>query len=409
MNSTLKIMSWNANGLLQHQQELQAVLDTEEVDVCLISETHFTQQSFIKFRGYKLYHTIHPANSAKGGSAVIIKENVHHHEETKYETEGIQATAVCIQARNYSIVPAGIYCPPKHQLKKYEYLEFLGHLGKRFVFGGDFNAKNTHWGSRLTTTKGRELLRAIQEVRCEALSTGKPTYWPTDPSKIPDLIDFFIIKNIPANYLQVEESHDLNCDHSPILLILSENIVQKAHNPVLTNRRTDWESFRQSLEEKVNLLVPLRSEEQLDREVQKFIVDIQQSAWENTPDIKRRLKGNNYPKEIRELIAENRKTRRRWQQTRAPQVKTKLNNLTQQLKREIKELKNDSISSYLRELTNDNNTDYSLLKATKKINRPTMQTPQLGQLMGSGPEVMNKKLSDLLSTWSIYSSHMRAR
>jgi len=42
MNSTLKLMAWNANGLL-HQQELQAVLDTEKVDVCLVSETHFTK------------------------------------------------------------------------------------------------------------------------------------------------------------------------------------------------------------------------------------------------------------------------------------------------------------------------------------------------------------------------------
>ena len=30
MNSTLKIMEWNANGLLQHQQELQAVRGTEK-------------------------------------------------------------------------------------------------------------------------------------------------------------------------------------------------------------------------------------------------------------------------------------------------------------------------------------------------------------------------------------------
>jgi predicted ATP-dependent endonuclease of OLD family len=177
---------------------------------------------------------------------------------------------------------------------------------------------------------------------------------------------------------------------------------------VLTNRRTDWESFRQTLEEKINLLVPLRSEEQLDKEVKKFIVDIQQSAWVNTPEIKRRLKGNNYPKEIRELIAEKRKTRRRWQQTRAPQVKTKLNNLTQQLKREIKELQNDSISCYLRELTNDNNTDYSLWKATKKINRATMQTPPIRTTDGKWAR-MNKKLSDLLNTWDIYSSHMTAR
>ena len=101
-------MAWNANGLLQHQQELQVVLDTEKVDVCLVSETHFTKESYIKFGGCKLYHSIHPENSAKGGSAVIIKENNHHHEETKYETEGIQVTSVCIKTRNYSFVVAGI-------------------------------------------------------------------------------------------------------------------------------------------------------------------------------------------------------------------------------------------------------------------------------------------------------------
>jgi endonuclease/exonuclease/phosphatase family metal-dependent hydrolase len=110
--------------------------------------------------------------------------------------------------------------PSKDPLKKNVYLKFLGNLGKIFIVRGDFNAKNTHWGSRLTTPKDRELLRAIQETRCEVMSTGKPPYWPTDPSEIPDLIDFFIIKDIPAHYLQIEESHDLNSDHSPILLTL---------------------------------------------------------------------------------------------------------------------------------------------------------------------------------------------
>jgi hypothetical protein len=144
------------------------------------------------------------------------------------------------------------------------------------------------------------------------MSTGKPTYWPTDPGKIPDLIDFFMIKNIPAQYLQIEESHDLNSDHTPILLTLCENIIQTESNPVLVHRHTVWESFRQSLEGKINLTVPIKNEEQLDREAEKLLVDIQQSAWENIPEIKRSTKGNNYPKEIRNLIAEKRKATRRW-------------------------------------------------------------------------------------------------
>jgi hypothetical protein len=46
------------------------------VDVFLASETLFAKQSYIKFRGYKVYHTIHPEKSARGGSAVIIKGNI---------------------------------------------------------------------------------------------------------------------------------------------------------------------------------------------------------------------------------------------------------------------------------------------------------------------------------------------
>ena len=219
--ANLRIMEWNANGLVQHQQELLAVLDTEKIDVCFISETHLTRQSYIKFRGYKVYHTIHPANTARGGSAIIVRENIIHHEEVKYETEHIQATSVCLQTKSFEITLSAIYCPPRHSIKKDQYLSFLKKQGRRFIIGGDFNAKHTQWGSRLITTKGKELLGALRQLNCEALSTGKPTYWPTDTNKIPDLIDFFIVKNISNSYLQIEEGWDMDSDHSPIILTMS--------------------------------------------------------------------------------------------------------------------------------------------------------------------------------------------
>jgi endonuclease/exonuclease/phosphatase family metal-dependent hydrolase len=89
-------------------------------------------------------------------------------------------------------------------------------INSRFIIGGDFNAKHTHWGSRLVTPKGRELYKATVDYGCEFASTGKPTYWPADPNRTPDLIDFFVIKNISSNYIKIEETLDLNSDHSPI-------------------------------------------------------------------------------------------------------------------------------------------------------------------------------------------------
>ena len=147
--------------------------------MCLIAETHFTTQSYIKFKGYKVYHTLHPENAAKGGTAIIIKDDITHHVQLEYKTEHIQATTICVRTKNYELNICSIYCPPKHSIKKEQYLEFLNSLGHRYILGGDFNAKNTHWGSRLDTTKGRELLKAIKENGSTAMSTGKPTYWQT--------------------------------------------------------------------------------------------------------------------------------------------------------------------------------------------------------------------------------------
>jgi exonuclease III len=85
--------------------------------MCLSSETHFTKQSFIKFRGYKVYHTIHPRNAARGGRAVIVKDNIHHNEEVKIESEDIQVTALNITTKRSNIVVVSLYSPPKHNIK----------------------------------------------------------------------------------------------------------------------------------------------------------------------------------------------------------------------------------------------------------------------------------------------------
>ena len=78
-----------------------------------------------------------------------------------------------------------ICCPPRHHIvKKEAFLEFLQTLGPKFIARDDFSSKHTLWGSRLTTTKGRELAKAIHEKNYSPLSTGTPTYWPKDPGKL---------------------------------------------------------------------------------------------------------------------------------------------------------------------------------------------------------------------------------
>lgn len=43
--------------------------------------------------------------------------------------------------------------------------------------------------------------------------------------------------------MNIKEGEGPTSDHSPILLILSQNVITKKLRPSVTNKKTDWEVF----------------------------------------------------------------------------------------------------------------------------------------------------------------------
>jgi hypothetical protein len=80
--------------------------------------------------------------------------------------------------------------------------------------------------------------------------------------------------------------------------------------------------FRGKVENRIGLRVTLKTKDQIE-EVQKFFTDIQQYAWEATPLITKNIKVMNYPKEVREIIAENEKSGKIGKQLETPELKQK--------------------------------------------------------------------------------------
>jgi len=76
------------------------------------------------------------------------------------------------------ITSLAIYSPPKHVIKKEQYITFFKTLGNSFIATGDYNVKYTHWESRLILPKGHELLKAIKVMNLATLFIDPPTGHP---------------------------------------------------------------------------------------------------------------------------------------------------------------------------------------------------------------------------------------
>ena len=365
----MNIATWNSNGLASRSHELKTFLKSENIDIMLISETHFTKKNYLKIYNYNIYTTNHPDAKAHGGTANIIKYNIEHFENTQTSTDYIQATSVTVKDTIGYITFSAIYCPPRFSINQEKFTEFFKTLGNRFLAGGDYNAKHPWWGSRSISPnpKGKQLYLTILSEGLTPISTGEPTYWPSDTKKLPDLIDFAIIKGIDKKRFTAESCFDLSSDHSPIIIKMDSQIKNKHINNLPYNKQTNWVLYREILNEKINCNISLKSNTELENAIENLNVNIHKALHIATPHNKLQLKVINLPQEI---IKIKRKLRAIWQRNRSKHNKRIFNAATRDLKNSIKENINNNIQNYLEKLSPTANTDYSLWKATRKINRP---------------------------------------
>jgi exonuclease III len=217
-NQSLSIILFNANGLKNHINEVQTVLYDKRIDIALITETHFTKHSYISIPGYSLLRSNHPGGTAHDGVALIIKSNLKFHSLTNFCHNYIQACAIKMSLNNIPFVIAAVYCPLRHNLTNNDLNNYFGTISNNFIVGGDYNVKHQSWGCRAANLRGNLLYNFTNINKYKILSPPEPTYWPTSLKKKPDILDIFVAKILSNLYCTINNSLDLNSDHSSVIL-----------------------------------------------------------------------------------------------------------------------------------------------------------------------------------------------
>lgn len=371
--ASLRIATWNANGVPQHKLELSQFLNGKHIDVMLLSETHLTNKYNFQIPGYRFYSTNHPDGKAHGGTGILIRARIKHHPHSTYAKPYLQSTSISVQSGNGLITLAAVYCPPRFSITEDIFMEYFNTLGERFVAAGDYNAKHTYWGSRLITPKGKELYNTIIKTKRKLtyVSPGRPTYWPADPKRIPDLIDFAITKGIPSNLISAVSLPDLSSDHSPVLLNLLQQPQVNEKPYRLTSNKTNWATFKKYVCAHTGALSSLSSEEDIDNLTSVLVSTLVAAAKVSTPpDLLASTKPNKTHRDIENLVLDKRRLRREWQKHRSLSSKQKLKAATRLLTRALKLKEAEAQHSYIEQLS-PSSTKHSLWKAHRHLQAPT--------------------------------------
>lgn len=128
------------------------------------------------------------------------------------------------------ITVSAVYRPSKYTISKEDSDNFFVSFDNKFIVRGEFNAKRAQWGSRIITS-GKSMFKSVKSNRLNYLNTNEPIYWPTDTSKAPDLLYYFIIKDIYIRrYTQVGSSLELFADHPSVVATIHSTVIEDRPN-----------------------------------------------------------------------------------------------------------------------------------------------------------------------------------
>ena len=172
---TFNICQWNSRSAISNKANLEILLQQNNIDIDLISETWFKPGSYISFPSYNVVRK--DRVDGKGGVAILIKNNIQFSEITsKVDFNEIMYVAVKIMLNNGSFLSLiSLYIKPQSKISAFTWNNFFSNFSAPFLIGGDFNAHHVAWGCHDNDTLGNTLLDVINDNNLVFLNNGSYT------------------------------------------------------------------------------------------------------------------------------------------------------------------------------------------------------------------------------------------
>ncbi|CAH0552648.1 unnamed protein product [Brassicogethes aeneus] len=247
--ANLKIIHWNIRSFPNNKTNLLLLIKKCDPDIISLSEIWLKANKNINLKDYN--SILLKREDGKGGSALLIKRNIHF-KQIKLNfllPESVQM--VIIQVNDIKI--GSIYIAPDYATHDVFWRDIFSSLGDTFILVGDFNCHHKSWGSFKCNTNGNRLKRFIDKKEINIINDNKSTMLNWNKISIIDLA--ICSSNLLLNCKEATLEDNYGSDHYPLEVHLEfpGKGRGKKHISIQTNKRNykraNWNNFYSSLDE----------------------------------------------------------------------------------------------------------------------------------------------------------------
>lgn len=356
---SLNIIAWNAHSLNSKYSELSYFIDDNDIDVLLINESWFRDDTSFSLPGFLSYR----ADRFHGGSCIFIKSNIPHFGFSKITTNFAEACTISISIDNQLVKLCSLYCSPsatRAQAKDF-FGKVLSQPGQ-LIIAGDFNCKHNAWNNLNNDRKGQDLYDLLTHFNFSIIPPNEPTLYPYigDPS----CVDFVVCKG--GNFIDdLEVINDLSSDHLPLKFSVRNVLI---NNLPPNHKRANWKKFKALMAWRSEDLASrsLSSPKDIDDTVEAISTTILNSLNDSSPLMSPITSRYKYSTHVALLIKNRNHFRNLFKRTCEPAYKSSVNQLNKLIRAKIREEKLSNFDSHLSRLSYKDNSLYHLAKSFKR-------------------------------------------
>ncbi|GFW79721.1 putative RNA-directed DNA polymerase from transposon BS [Trichonephila clavipes] len=230
-------------------------------------ETKLGEQRLLNARGYNI---VRRDRTSGGGGLMFLIHDVHFHRlpDIGNDTSDLEYLGISVRSKDHTITIKNLYHPPNSQ--HFDTNRMEGLFDDNTIILGDFNAKNTTWGSTITNARCLVLSNLVNDQAFLCLNDGTHTFRSNSYGST-DVLDLTFISPGLFPYCSWRLLDNIGSDHRPILVEIDlkvscngvkdlhwnfkkadwslENISNnfKSQEPFLDNLEKKWFHFKHSI------------------------------------------------------------------------------------------------------------------------------------------------------------------